>query len=141
MRLISLILCGISIFSCGIICKKTAEINQGLKPKTILRQGKKMNLFYEDVKNETNSYVTNAIVTDDIMINSYYNVGLYNWRRNSDHLSHGYQRYFFNYVDTVYFVQKYDTLNWNKRVNDFLKEYDQKLSEGEKLEFQNQIID
>lgn len=140
MRLIGIIFFILIVQSCK--DRKLSHSNEtGLDIKTILRQDKKMNLFYENVKEETGTYFNPVSVHKDIMIKSYYNIGLYYWNRNSNHLSHGFERYFFNYLDTVYFVQKHDTLNWNSRVNDFLKEYDDKLSEEERQKFLDQMLD
>jgi hypothetical protein len=100
-----------------------------IKPENILMKKNKIDLFNSHMK-ERFPLFNRLYMIDYVMEPNYYNIGLYGLSPRINHLDA--EEFFFNYVDTVIFVQKYDTLKWNNQIGDFMKVYAENLSKKNK---------
>jgi hypothetical protein len=66
------------------------------------------------------------------------NIGLYSYFPLSAHFL--YVRYFLNYQDSVVFIDRRDTVNWNKKINTFLQTYQNILLQSDRDSIQSQLI-
>lgn len=111
--------------------KESQNYQLSLKTETILKSEEKIRLFKNHVQIEYKDFQGELIMKSYVRDSSYFDVGIYSYRPNRNHIS--FEKFFFNYVDTVIFVQKYDTLKWNNQIEHFNTQYKNQLSKSNKM--------
>lgn len=125
----------------GLICISTLSCRLGVRGEptekseinNVINNDFKWALLKANVNKEYSflkSGTRNLKLNTYVRIDSSNNVGVYSYQPIITHLS--FEKYFFNYPDTLIFIQPYDSSKWNRQMNNFLHVYDQELSIDEK---------
>ena len=125
----------------GLICISTLSCRLGVRTEPIDRS-EISNVINNDFKwallkanvNKEYSFLKsgtyNLTLNTYVRIDSSNNVGVYSYQPVINHLS--FEKYFFNYPDTLIFVQPYDSSNWNMQIDNFLNGYIKEMSIDQK---------
>jgi len=108
---------------------------------SLLNDSSKIVIFHQYVKNIYGTDVKSIYIDTRaiVRLESYYNVGLYSFRRNSAHSMD--KNYFLNYKDSLSFLSNNDdSIQWHDKIKSFMKTYENllKLQDKESL---NKILE